>query len=57
MLTVTEASTELQVSPCRVRVLIRSGRLRAVRKGGIWMIERAALGAVRVRVNGRPRGK
>lgn len=55
MLTTADAAAALGVSAVRVRQLIAAGRLRAERLGRDWLIDEAALEAVRVRRPGRPR--
>jgi excisionase family DNA binding protein len=56
-MTTREAAKALGVSSIRIRQLIDSGRLRAVRHGRDWWIELRSLEAVRVRKPGRPRGR
>jgi excisionase family DNA binding protein len=54
-LTTPEAAAELGVSVRRVEALIKAGRLRARKAGRYWLIRRADLDPVRVRVRtGRP---
>ena len=53
----TEAARRLGVSDARVRALIDSGRLKAVKIGGAWLIEPKDLAAVRVRKVGRPKSR
>lgn len=55
LLTTTEAAERLGITPRRVTMLIAAGRLAAVRVGRDWLIEPAALDAVRHRPAGRPR--
>jgi hypothetical protein len=55
-LTTAMAGKELGIQESRVRQLILAGRLKAEKLGGTWAILPAALEAVRVRKNGRPRG-
>jgi excisionase family DNA binding protein len=43
------------VSDTRVRALIESGRLKAVKIGGAWLIDPKDLDAVKDRKVGRPR--
>jgi excisionase family DNA binding protein len=50
-----EAARRLGVSDARVRSLIASGRLKAVKVGGAWLIDPKDLDAVKVRKVGRPR--
>ena len=57
LLTAHEAAAELGITPQRVYVLIKSGRLKAVKFGHVWMIERGALRPVRHRKWGRPKKK
>jgi excisionase family DNA binding protein len=51
----TEAGRRLGISDARVRALIMSGRLKAVKIGGAWLIDPKDLDAVKVRKVGRPR--
>jgi excisionase family DNA binding protein len=51
----TEAARRLGVSDARVRALIESGRLKAVKIGGAWLIDPKDLAAVKNRKVGRPR--
>jgi|SRR5215213_237210 len=51
----TEAARRLGVSDARVRALIESGRLKAVKIGGTWLIDPKDLKAVKVRKVGRPK--
>ena len=55
LLTTTEAANRLGVSARRVRAMIAAGRLAATQAGRDWLIQPAALAAVRVRKSGRPR--
>jgi len=57
MISALEAGIELGVGPTRVRVLIREGRLPAIRIGKTWIIRRGDLDLVRDRRPGRPRTK
>ena len=50
-----EAARRLGVSDTRVRALIESGRLKAVKIGGAWLIDPKDLEAVKDRKVGRPR--
>jgi len=50
-----EAARRLGVSDARVRALIESGRLKAVKVGGAWLIDPKDLAAVKDRKVGRPR--
>ena len=52
--TCSAAAAELGVTPTRVRALIAAKRLRATLVGHVWLIEPAALDAVRSRKSGRP---
>lgn len=54
ILSVEEAAVALGITPGRVRVLIRAGRLPASKFAGRWMVQRADLGAVAERRPGRP---
>ena len=51
----TEAAKRLGVNASRVRALIDSGRLKATKVGGAWLIDPKALDAVKTRKPGRPR--
>jgi excisionase family DNA binding protein len=51
----TEAGRRLGISDARVRALIMSGRLKAVKVGGAWLIDPKDLNAVKDRKVGRPR--
>ena len=51
----TEAARRLGVSDTRVRALIESKRLKAVKIGGAWLIDPKDLKAVKVRKVGRPK--
>ena len=53
-LTTKQAAEILGVSPRRVIALIEQERLNAVKFGGVYLIARADLAAVRERKNGRP---
>jgi len=53
----TEAGRRLGVSDARVRALIESGRLKAVKIGGAWLIDPKDLAAVKVRKVGRPKSR
>jgi excisionase family DNA binding protein len=55
MLTVEQASERLGVTPARVRVLIREGRLPAQSFGRAYMIDELDLKLVADRKPGRPR--
>jgi excisionase family DNA binding protein len=50
-----EAARKLGVTANRVRALIRSKRLKAVRVGRDWLIDAKDLNAVKKRKPGRPR--
>lgn len=54
-LTTNEAATILNVTPRRVRALIRAGRLPAEKHGRDWAIKPEDLELVKVRKPGRPR--
>lgn len=54
-LTTKQAAEILGVTPRRVRVLIRSGRLPAEKHGRDWAIKLADLELVKVRKPGRPK--
>jgi len=51
----TEAGRRLGISDARVRALIESGRLKATKVGGAWLIDPKDLNAVKERKVGRPR--
>jgi len=55
MLSVTQAARILNVNTSRVRALIRSKRIKAEKVGGVWVMQRESLEAVKVRKPGRPR--
>jgi excisionase family DNA binding protein len=55
MLTTRDVAQRLGVTRRRVLAMIQRGRLPARRLGWQWVIEEAALDAVRVRRPGRPR--
>jgi len=55
MLSVTQAARILNVNTSRVRALIRSKRIKAEKVGGVWVMQRKALEAVKVRKAGRPK--
>jgi excisionase family DNA binding protein len=50
-----EAARRLNVTQSRVRVLIDSGRLKAMKVGREWLIDPKDLDAVKERKVGRPR--
>ena len=50
-----EAARRLGISDARVRALIMSGRLKATKVGGGWLIDPKDLNAVKDRKVGRPR--
>ena len=52
--TTATAATELGVSVRRVQAMIKAGRLVAQKHGRDWIIEAAALDAVRERKPGKP---
>lgn len=52
-----EAARRLGISDARVRTLIMSGRLKAVKVGGAWLIDPKDLATVKDRKVGRPRTK
>ena len=51
----TEAAKRLGVNASRVRALIDSGRLKAIKVGREWLIDPKDLDAVKDRKVGRPR--
>ena len=57
LLTSEQAGAELGISVSRVLVLVREGRLPAIRHGWSWIIRRGDLDLVRDRPPGRPRTK
>ncbi len=58
LVSVAQVAVELGVTPCRVRALIKAGRLRAHKPWGRdWAIQASDVDAVRVRRPGRPRNK
>jgi excisionase family DNA binding protein len=54
VLSVEEAAATLGITPGRVRVLIRAGRLPARKFAGRWVVARADLAVVAQRRPGRP---
>jgi excisionase family DNA binding protein len=55
LISTTEAAKRLNVTPSRVRAMIASKRLRAIRVGIMWLIDPKDLEAVKDRKVGRPR--
>ena len=55
IISTTEAARRLGVTANRVRVLIRSKRLKAIKVGHEWLIDPKDLDAVKERKVGRPR--
>jgi excisionase family DNA binding protein len=55
MLSVTQAARILKVNTSRVRALIRADRIKAEKVGGVWVMQRKALEAVKARTAGRPK--
>jgi excisionase family DNA binding protein len=55
IISTTEAARRLGVTANRVRVLIRTKRLKAIKVGHEWLIDPKDLDAVRERKVGRPR--
>ena len=55
LMSTAEAARKLGVTANRVRALIRSKRLKAVRVGRDWLIDAKDLNAVKKRKPGRPR--
>ena len=55
LLTTQQAADELCVSVRRVQQLIKAGRIKTIRAGHIYLMERRELEGVRVRVAGRPK--
>lgn len=53
----TEAARRLGISDARVRTLIMTGRLKAVKVGGAWLIDPKDLTAVKNRKVGRPKSR
>lgn len=54
LLTTRQAAERLGITPNRLRVLIRQGRLPAVRFGRDWQIQASDLALVADRKTGRP---
>lgn len=57
LISVVEAAAKLGVTRERVGVLIRAGRLKAIKVGRVYVIQSRALEAVKVRKPGRPKTK
>jgi excisionase family DNA binding protein len=57
IISTTEAGRRLGVTAVRVRALIESGRLKAIKVGGAWLIDPKDLDAVKVRKVGRPKSR
>jgi excisionase family DNA binding protein len=55
IINVAEAAKRLNVTPDRVRKMIDSKRLKAIKLGREWMIDPKDLEAVKNRKTGRPR--
>jgi excisionase family DNA binding protein len=55
IISTTEAARRLGVTANRVRVLIRTKRLKAIKVGHEWLIDPKDLDAVKERKVGRPR--
>lgn len=55
LLTVKEVAARLNLTPVRVRMLIKAGRLPAQKVGRDWLITERALNAFSPRPVGRPR--
>jgi excisionase family DNA binding protein len=55
IISTTEAARRLKVSPSRIRAMIGSGRLKAIKVGKVWLIDPKDLDAVKDRKVGRPR--
>jgi excisionase family DNA binding protein len=55
IISTTEAARRLNVSPSRIRAMISSGRLKAMKVGKVWLIDPKNLDAVKDRKVGRPR--
>jgi len=55
LISTTEAAKRLGVTPSRVRAMIASKRLKAIRVGIMWLIDPKDLEAVKERKVGRPR--
>ena len=55
IITTAEAARRLDVTPNRVRAMIRAKRLKAFKFGGEWLIDPKDLDAVKDRKVGRPR--
>jgi excisionase family DNA binding protein len=54
VLSVSEVSSRLDVTPGRVRQLIESGALRAQKVGSQWVVDDSELATLHLRTNGRP---
>jgi excisionase family DNA binding protein len=55
IISTTEAARRLNVSPSRIRAMIGSGRLKAMKVGKVWLIDPKDLDGVKDRKVGRPR--
>jgi excisionase family DNA binding protein len=55
IISTTEAAKRLKVSPSRIRAMIGSGRLKAMKVGKVWLIDPKDLDSVKDRKVGRPR--
>ena len=55
LISTTEAAKRLNVTPSRVRAMIKAKRLKAIRIGIMWLIDPKDLDAVKDRKVGRPR--
>ena len=54
LLTTNQAAEQLNVTPIRIRAMIRDGRLKAEKMGRDYVIKESALEFVRNRKPGRP---
>ena len=55
IISTAEAARRLNVSPSRVRAMIKAKRLKAMKVGHEWLIDPTSLDAVKDRKVGRPR--
>jgi excisionase family DNA binding protein len=55
LISTTEAAKRLNVTPSRVRAMIKAKRLKAIRIGIMWLIDPKDLEGVKDRKVGRPR--
>ena len=55
LISAAEAAKRLNITSSRVRKMIASGRLKAIKVGNMWVIDPKDLDAVKDRKVGRPR--